>query len=63
VADWGERDTAALLSTTLGQLLRVGTVYVVLIGIEALQVYVHGPELILEHFVLLVCITGILGVA
>jgi hypothetical protein len=63
VADWRKRDTAALWSTTLGQLLRIGAVYVVLVGIEALQVYVHRPEFVLEHFVLFVCLAGVLGVA
>jgi hypothetical protein len=63
VADWWKRDTAALLSTTLGQLLRIGAVYVVLVGIEALQVYVHRPEFVLEHLVLFVCLAGVLGIA
>ena len=62
MADWRERYTAALLST-LGQLLRIGAVYVVLVGIEALQVYVHSAELVLEHLVLFVCLAGIFGIA
>ena len=59
----GRQRYAAALLSTLGQLLRIGTVYVVLVGLGALHGNVHRPDLVLEHFVLLVCLAGIFGFA
>ena len=46
VAEGRQRYAAALLST-LGQLLRVGSVHVVLVGLVALHGDVHRPDLVL----------------
>lgn len=64
MADRRERDRSARWrSSLLGQLLRVRAVNVRRVRVEALQVCLHNPELILEHFILLVCFTRIISVA
>ena len=47
----------------LGQLLRVRAVYMRCVWVEALQIRLHDSELILEHFILLVCFTRVVSVA
>lgn len=64
MADWRERDRSARRrSSLLSQLLRVRAVHVRCVRVEALQICLHDSELILEHFILLVCFTSIISVA
>jgi hypothetical protein len=64
MTDRRERDcTARLRSALLGQLLRVMAVNMGCVWVESLQVRLHDSELILEHFVLLVCFARVVSVA
>jgi hypothetical protein len=63
MADWRERDNGTRRrAALLGQLLRVRAVYMRCVWVEALQVRLHDPELVLKHFVLLVCFASILSI-
>lgn len=58
-----ERDCSARRSALLCQLLRVRPVNMGCVWVEALQIRLHDSELILEHFILLVCFTRVVSVA